>query len=179
MKEFTIEEKAKAYDEALKRASNLHKDAIEMENTMTTKTCEVIFPELKESEGERIRKWLIAQLQIKIGDNATLNAMIYKSIAWLEKQGEQKPIDKVEPKFKVGDWIAGNTDSNLVFKVIRYVDNCHYVVVNKNNTEMRIVLEAEKNYRLWTIQDAKNGDILASKDGLSILIFKFVSFSPY
>ena len=40
-------------------------------------------------DDEKIRKLLIAQLQIKIGDNATLNNMIYKAIAWLKKQGKE------------------------------------------------------------------------------------------
>lgn len=91
---------------------------------MLNEALELLIPELKESEDEKTRKWLIAQLKIKIGDNATLNNMIYKAIAWLEnipytidhekregfhlgykagleKQGKQKPADKVEPKFKV------------------------------------------------------------------------------
>ena len=41
-----------------------------------------------ESEDEKIRKWIIAQLQFKIGDNVTLDNMICKAIDWLEKQGE-------------------------------------------------------------------------------------------
>jgi hypothetical protein len=88
----------KKYEDALERAKKNYKTAQDylcegsqigvecLKNTLTT-----IFPELAESEDERIRKWLIAQLKIKIGDNATLNNMIYKALAWIEKQGEQKP----------------------------------------------------------------------------------------
>lgn len=49
------------------------------------------FPELKESESEdeRIRKWLIAQLKVKSdGTNSDLDLMIEKAIAWLENQKE-------------------------------------------------------------------------------------------
>lgn len=98
MKELSIEEKAQAYDEALERAkSKLH---------YSDKPCFVdvteIFPELKESEDEKIKKWLIEkqrewlQDQERGGymDNENLIKTIKKSIAWLEKQG--KPQDKGE-----------------------------------------------------------------------------------
>lgn len=68
-----------------------------------------LFPELKESEDERIRKELIEQIAYIIPNNDEVdnegNALpsyqerIDKYRAWLEKQGEQ-PTDKVEPKFK-------------------------------------------------------------------------------
>lgn len=54
------------------------------------------FPELAESEDERIRKEIIAFLE---GFYANKNKD--KWIAWLEKQGEQKPNNNTEPKFKV------------------------------------------------------------------------------
>lgn len=50
MKELTIKEKAKAYDKALERAINLHKDAIDMGENIRAKQCEVTFPELAMSE---------------------------------------------------------------------------------------------------------------------------------
>lgn len=47
------------------------------------------FPELKESEDEQIRKWLISQLKIKSdGTNSDLDLMIEKAIVWLENQKE-------------------------------------------------------------------------------------------
>jgi len=55
MKEFTIEEKAQRYDEALERARIACKD----EDKHLKATLESIFPELAESEDERIRKELI------------------------------------------------------------------------------------------------------------------------
>lgn len=55
MKELSIEQKAKRYDEALKEAVIAHKD----EDRHLKATLERIFPELKESEDERIREKLI------------------------------------------------------------------------------------------------------------------------
>lgn len=43
----------KAYKEALERAKNLRKDAIDMGENIRAKQCEIIFPELKESEEKR------------------------------------------------------------------------------------------------------------------------------
>lgn len=83
----TQEEKAKAYDEALKRAKKLNAD-----NMMSDEAIEEIFPELRESEDERIRKDLIKYLESDRDCQPCQNVSFYdRSIAWLEKQGEQKP----------------------------------------------------------------------------------------
>ena len=91
MKELTIQEKARRYDEAIERA----KGVIEQNPLMEylKKGIEYIFPELKESEDEEIRKFLIQMAQNGHGgDRDWWN----KCVAWLEKQGEQKPADEVE-----------------------------------------------------------------------------------
>ena len=94
MKVLSIEEKAKRYDEAIERARKINSgDGVEAPPDWTT--CEVIFPELKESEDERIRKWIIDDIRYNM-NNEQLNNSEYKkkakkAIAWLEKQGEQKP----------------------------------------------------------------------------------------
>jgi hypothetical protein len=54
---------------------------------------EEMFPALKESEGERIRKWLIELVEEVRKANPTnveYNGMCGEAIVWLEKQGEQK-----------------------------------------------------------------------------------------
>ena len=73
----TQEEKAKAYDKALKV---LHKyDGANIMFSQSLK--EEMFPELKESEDERIRKELIEFVKSRGGFKQ-------EYIAWLEKQGE-------------------------------------------------------------------------------------------
>ena len=61
MKELTIEEKAKAYDKAIERARKLATDLPNGRNDRLYHVwdLESIFPELKESEDERIRKHII------------------------------------------------------------------------------------------------------------------------
>ena len=92
----TIEEKARAYDEALKRAiKHRNKDGLTLEQY---ETIDIIFPELVESEDERIRKALIENFELLNGKQfknqkwgAHEELLIDDILAWLEKQGEQKP----------------------------------------------------------------------------------------
>ena len=89
MKELSTEEKAKAYDEALKQIKECTPD----ENGFITIYPNEIFPELKESEDERIRKNIITYLKQRRDRSSSIPAAIGSWIAWLEKQGEQKPAE--------------------------------------------------------------------------------------
>ena len=84
----TQEQKAKAYDEALERAKGMY------EQGMMPERLEYIFPELKESEDERIRKVLIDLVKCNERSGYTLlnNVSTSSMLAWLEKQGEREPI---------------------------------------------------------------------------------------
>ena len=78
----TDKEKAKAYDEAIERVKKLYGNGI----------AEEIFHELKESDDEKIRRWIIDDIRYNMS-NEPLNDSEYKkkaekAIAWLEKQGE-------------------------------------------------------------------------------------------
>jgi hypothetical protein len=83
----------KKYKEALERARKINSgEGVEAPPDWTV--CEVIFPELKESEDERIRKWIIDDIRYNM-NNEPLNNSEYKkeaekAIAWLEKQAEHK-----------------------------------------------------------------------------------------
>ena len=88
MKELTIEEKAKAYDEALERAKAINNEKdVDIESGTTI--CEYIFPELKKSEDDKIRKEIISILR---NTYWTSNRNRFNElVAWFEKQDEQKP----------------------------------------------------------------------------------------
>lgn len=65
--------------------------------------------------------------------------------------------DKVEPKFKVGDWIID--DKNRVGIIVRILDE-HYII-SFDGREVQISFEWEgKLFRKWSIKDAKDGDVL-------------------
>ncbi len=88
MKELSIEEKAKRYDEILARAKGANVPYYKEDIMSKVKEfVDYLLPELKESEDEKIRKELIDYLKEFVPFDDT-----GRYIAWLEKQGEQKAI---------------------------------------------------------------------------------------
>ena len=88
-------EKAEAYDKAIERAKKLYGNGI----------AEEIFPELKESDDERIRRWIINDIRYNM-NNEPLNNSEYKkkaekAIAWLEKQGDKDKLIQELGEYKV------------------------------------------------------------------------------
>lgn len=177
----TEKEKAKAYDEALKRASVAYKN----ENKHLKATLERIFPELKESYDKEMRDFIISGLtclRITCKKGSDIYKKLTDAIAWVKKQGktssilsnslntrknEQKSADK--PKFKVGDWIASNfSNSSNLLRIIG-VDKTNYEVVTpQGSTGVPSIRYIDKHFHLWTIQDAKDGDIVCYKDEVSL-----------
>ena len=103
-KEFV--EKAKAYDEAVKAAKSKiknDKDHVLYENDILD-----IFPELNESESEdeKIRKAIINFLHEGNPFKNIKKETRQRWIAWLEKQGEQKPAWSEKDKEYINDLIA-------------------------------------------------------------------------
>lgn len=85
------EEKARRYDEALERVREAKQNT---ESAVTIGILEEIFPELKESEDERMKKELIKFLQechnIDSGFFSRYCEIPFtQMLAWLEKQGEK------------------------------------------------------------------------------------------
>ena len=84
----------KEYKEALERAREYHK--VDNDNTLkiyAKGTMEYLFPVLKESEDERIRKYLLKLADRCPEDSIDFMGEVKKEdvVAWLEKQGEQNP----------------------------------------------------------------------------------------
>lgn len=100
-------------------------------------------------------------------------------LVWLEKQDKEKPqgksaleaikeekvnnANKVEPKFKVGDWITLYRSNP--FKILKIEEEINgvlnYLLLDQNGHDFYFYKSCiDKNARLWTIQDAKNGDVL-------------------
>ena len=77
----------KKYKEALERAKGLLEGMDEGDYLASSEDIENIFPELAESEDERIRKELIAIYSVGAKVNAKTGDISDKDIvAWLEKQ---------------------------------------------------------------------------------------------
>ena len=86
-----MEDYKKKYEEALKRAKDVY--TYYSDDTEQLRKVESIFPELAESEDEKIRKGLIAHLkdlrECEVGKLVPIKTSEHYD-AWLEKQGEQK-----------------------------------------------------------------------------------------
>ncbi len=156
----TIEEKAKAYDKAIKKAK---KDLQVCEqDCLVTKQIFRYFPELAMSKDEKIRKELIEH--VKDQQSSFISAPDcrdkyeeeennkYNSwLAWLEKQGEQKPTIKyVYPKFRIGDVIVPikPNGSFVPVRVKAISDGSYYCAADKNNAFLSLPIREENEYRL-------------------------------
>ena len=197
----TIEEKARAYDKVINKLSRLMEKGVEP--LITRADVQDFFPELKESEDEKIKK---AIKKVIINYDRSVEVKTDDMLAWLEKQGEQKPIwtdndrtmaftllrdvdqmtyiskegknerlewlnsledkfygeqkpdDKVEPKFKVGDWVVYECgDETVTLQIARIVAETY-----EFTDESTINVEDEDTLHLWSISDAKDGDVLTS-----------------
>ena len=199
----------KLYKDALKKVSELYRDYNNVSNMIDVKEeLETIFPELKESEDEKIRKWIIDDIRYNM-NNESLNNSEYKkeaekAIAWLEKQSKQENLcdkcrkehpshscqditelgrcyietintssNKVEPMFKIGDYVVVNING-FVLKILGVCSDL-YETTFLQSGEWRIydMYVLDNNAHLWTIQDAKDGDVLFHSDSASNGIFIF------
>ena len=97
MKELSIEEKAKAYDKALERARKHYK---ETPNKVYKAMLEQIFPDIEENEDKKIKEEIINYFRCQSKDEPTRKEIHNRWIAWLEKQGEQKPQRMISAEAK-------------------------------------------------------------------------------
>lgn len=172
-----MENYEKKYKQALEKCriefnlNNLEYSNLTYSHEQIKQILEHIFPELKESEESKI----IDALKIAVCSYCSPNHNYVNTIpkgrliTWLEKQGEQKPTDKVEPKFKVGDWCIDN-ENNTIFQITKVLSNLYYYRTNEGKEYSCTRDSIERDAHLWTIDDAKDGDVLATKD--AVFIFK-------
>ena len=153
----------------------------------------LLIPELKESEDERIRKEI--KQFIRSRGMSLAQSKVDSWIAWLEKQGEkksqrmisaeakealfdyenanikqkdfvpndeQKPADTVEPKFHEGEWI---TNGDYTWKIVE-VNPLDYILQSQDgNIVDDTISHVDEQFHSFTIQDAKDGDVLIDKSG--------------
>lgn len=202
------------YKEALERMKSWVRGEHPEGFSEAQKAAEFIFPELKESEDEKIRKVLLNDFKNNCSEYYCEGINRDMIIAWLEKQGEKKPYEwhcedeqninavlafiedeylrrwlkdiihaeyeqcdgcindkgcvicvdgnmketNVEPKFKVDEWVV-NSQGEVWH--IDSLDKKNYQVSNKGKYNY-FPISKQDEMRLWTIQDAKCGDVLIS-----------------
>lgn len=225
------EKMVKAIIKALQSHSNsynkLSSNGIQMEDAIAWLNRQV--PTKISEEDEKIRKEILSLIQYTKGRRIGYEPRIHQDemLAWLEKQGQQKPTEvrtigywqvedaeqkptsdirydgvnagasrsvvdgkpfdyehatitqkdfapKIEPKFKVGKWYQCAKD--FFGKGVTFDKNTAYYCAkegclqNEYGCHIAIVKDLYDNFKLWTIQDAKDGDVLTN--GELILIFK-------
>lgn len=104
----TQEEKARAYDNAMNIAKQMINDLRKGKDILAVSELETMFPELKESEDEQHRKWILEYLYDGLQKSDEQFKSQFKcAIAWLEKQGEKKEISITIPDNLVGTDMDG------------------------------------------------------------------------
>ena len=157
----------KAYKEALEIAKKLY------EQGTITEILSNVFPELAESEDERMRKELIKETkssEVRLFETVTNE----KFIAWLEKQGKHRSCDSIELKFKVGDWVVFNNKHQSIYHVEK-IENGYYILRHTHGGRFRVCVLHDECLRPWAIADAKDGDVLATD--ISVFIYAKVLYS--
>ena len=103
------------YNDALDRAKKLKENS---DSTAVIDGCEQIFPELKESEDEKMRQWIIDDIRYNMNNESLFHSeykkKAEKAIAWLEKQDKtniqnNNPLKIESDKFYfcIKDYFAG------------------------------------------------------------------------
>ena len=84
-----------------------------------------------------------------------------------------KTLEKlVEPQFNVGDWIIRNNKyTGIPVKVIEF--NGYYSCELNGEVVNLTLNDVHNNFHLWTILDAKDGDVLVDKDNNLGIFQKF------
>ena len=125
----------------------------------TQEVLEKYITSMSNKDDERLRKTTIAFLK-DFAEQGYENAV--ECIDWLEKQGKNS-TDKIEPRFKVGDWITfyGCNPFKILKIEVDINGVLEYLLLDQNGNDFYFNrTNVDKNVRLWTIQDAKDGDVL-------------------
>lgn len=129
----------------------------------TKEEAEHYFPELKESEDERIKKEIIDALRSREEKTPT------EWLEWLENQGT-KENKKRKKKFKVGDWIV-RKDTCEAFCVSEIFPSM-YVITDIDGENYHVATKVvDTEYTPWSIAFAKEGDVLVDTDTNTIGVF--------
>ena len=134
----------KKYKEALERAKGMH------EQGMMPERLEYVFPELKESDDERIRKGIIKSIMDLNNDWLELHGVTKETaLAWIEKQAEHANFRN---KIQIGDKVTRNKDGVLVNlsqlkRVAKKDEKQGEQKPNYNNKELKdVVIEELSKY---------------------------------
>lgn len=166
----------KLYEDVVALAKDGLKDGLYLSQSAKDVT-EFLFPQLKETEDEKVKRELTRFLiNFNNGYSSRPSETEIDSwIKWIDKKASdieiipEKTNNNSNPKFKIGDWIV--YEGFGTYKVIE-IHEGWYSVIDSNDRRWSVMFEKESLCHLWTIQDAKDGDILTSINEKQPFIFK-------
>ena len=163
----TIEEKAARYDKAIEIAKKINNEhQAQPFNVMTR-----VFPELKESEDEKIRKELLESFKYQQRESRTdkewLNGIkLSEVVAWLEKQGghleNYDEAEKEKYDFVSGQYIQCRASFNEFKEYnsywLEYIGNDTYIGRSDNILNQKFHITPRQLYRLFSQQHFSKED---------------------
>lgn len=86
----------------------------------------------------------------------------------------------VEPTFKVGDWVVFNNNRNSIYQIGEIRDS-YYKLTHTHGGSIPLPFSQGNFIRPWSIEDAKDGDVLATDNGWTCIFKAFdgYGFSSY
>ena len=150
----------------------------------------ILFPSRDQrdwSKFEHKKEGLVSTCELKDGDILSYQTVRFATEEEKQKlfeaikdncyewNAETKTLKKlVEPRFKVGDWVASNLyNSSNLLRIIGVDETNYEVVTSQGSTGVPSIRYIDKHFHLWTIQDVKDGDVLVN--GSNIFIFYFIN----
>lgn len=103
------------------------------------------------------------------------NRIMTENYEWDPEKKELKKLS-IKPKFNEGDWVVDEKD-NSVHQIKHVIENVTYGDFSYDLTDNGYFPYTKSNYHLWTIKDAKDGDVLSN--GKMIVIFKHFEEPSY
>jgi len=130
-----------------------------------------------EKQGERKEATCVADIIDHLTEKE--QEILFKE---LEMQKVQKSINDtdeniVKAKFKVGDWVVFKNKHQSIYQVEKIEDG-YYILRHTHGGTFRVCILHDEDLRLWSIVDAKDGDVLWHSDSASngIFIFKEIRY---
>ena len=90
----------------------------------------------------------------------------------IKEQNSWELSDKVKPKFHEGEWIIDKENKEVFYLSKSLANTCEIVDIEGNDYHVPHYT-LEEGYDVWTIQDAKDGDVLACGDKVTDCPFIF------
>lgn len=119
---------------------------------------DIIREGLEKQGGQKFFDYENANIQQK--DFAPKSAMEAIKEEKVDNQNCVKPANKVEPKFHEGDWVV---QGDNILKIKCVGDTCYCFETVGGYADDILVSEIDSQFHLWTIEDAKDGDVLTSR----------------